>query len=61
MKTIVIIGGSRGIGLAIAKQQAQKNNVVCLSRTKPDFENENIQFLTYNSLTDELHNLDKVD
>jgi NAD(P)-dependent dehydrogenase (short-subunit alcohol dehydrogenase family) len=61
MKTIVIIGGSRGIGLSIAKQQSQNNNVICLSRTKPDFESENLQFLTYNSLTDELPNLDKVD
>ncbi len=61
MKTIVIIGGSRGIGLAIAKQQAPNNNVICLSRNKPDFENENLQFLPYDSLSDELPSIEKID
>lgn len=61
MKTIVIIGGSRGIGLAIAKQQAKKNKVICLSRNKPDFKTENLSHITYNALNDSLPELEEID
>jgi 3-oxoacyl-[acyl-carrier protein] reductase len=61
MKTIVIIGGSRGIGLAIAKQQAKNNKVICLSRNKPEFESENLSYIPYDTLSDSLPELEEID
>lgn len=61
MKTIVIIGGSRGIGLAIAKQQSKNNKIICLSRNKPEFESENLSYIPYDTLSDSLPELEEID
>lgn len=60
MKTIVIIGASRGIGNAIAQQLSSDNQIINISRNNPD----NLQNITnYNLdiLTDELPEIEHVD
>ena len=60
MKTIVIIGASRGIGNAIAQQLSSDNQIINISRNNAD----NLQNVTnYNLdiLTDELPEIDQVD
>jgi len=42
MKTIVVVGGSKGIGLAIVKEFAEYSNVISISRNKSDFEHSNL-------------------
>jgi NAD(P)-dependent dehydrogenase (short-subunit alcohol dehydrogenase family) len=61
MKTIVIIGGSKGIGEAILKSQVNTNKVVNISRSEPDFTHHNLSHFTCDILTDELPDLDQVD
>ena len=61
MKTIVIIGGSKGIGKAILEQQLVHNKVICLSRTAPELKHEHLSFHSLNILTDELPELEEVD
>lgn len=61
MKTIVIIGGSKGIGKAILEQQLVDHKVICLSRTKPELQHENLSFHTLDILTDELPIFEEVD
>ena len=43
MKTIVIIGGSKGIGKAIALSHLELNKVINISRTAPDFVHANLE------------------
>jgi len=61
MKTIVIIGGSKGIGEAILKSQVNTNKVVNISRSEPDFTHHNLSHYSCDVLTDELPDLDQVD
>ena len=61
MKTIVIIGGSKGIGKAISQMKLNLNKVINLSRTKPDFEHVNLTHYTCDILKDELPDLNSVD
>lgn len=50
VRTIVIVGGSRGIGAAVAQQaKAAGNRVVVLSRTEPAFEVD--QYLQWDALS----------
>ena len=56
MKNILLIGGSYGIGLAIAKELENKNNIFIASRTAEGIENLNVTHIPFDVLTD---NLDK--
>jgi 3-oxoacyl-[acyl-carrier protein] reductase len=56
MKNILLIGGSYGIGLAIAKELENKNNIFIASRTSEGLENLNVTHIPFDVLTD---NLDK--
>ena len=56
MKNILLIGGSYGIGLAIAKELENKNNIFIASRTSEGLENLNVNHIPFDVLTD---NLDK--
>lgn len=59
MRTIVIIGGSRGIGNAILKAQLQLNNkVINISRNSPEINHPNLKHYSCDILTDELPNLE---
>lgn len=49
-KTIVLIGGSSGIGLALAKILQADHNVIVASRTKDGLENLDVTHITYDVL-----------
>ena len=61
MKTVVIIGGSKGIGKAISNVLLDTCNVVNISRSQPEFTHQNLTHYTCDILTDELPDLEKVD
>lgn len=52
MKNILLIGGSQGIGLAIVKELANKNNLYVASRTSQGLENLNVTHIPFDALTD---------
>jgi NAD(P)-dependent dehydrogenase (short-subunit alcohol dehydrogenase family) len=62
MKNIVIIGGSKGIGFEILKQQiAQNNTVFNLSRNEPEVSNINLTHFDINVLQDTLPEIENID
>ena len=61
MKSILIIGGSRGIGRAILEQQVIDNKVVAFSRGEIDFEHQNLVHYQLDAIKDELPDLEVVD
>ncbi len=60
MKTIVIIGGSKGIGEAILRNQLNIHKVVNISRSKPLIIHKNLVHYNCDILSDELPDLDEV-
>ena len=54
MKTIIIIGGSKGIGKAISKRLLANHSVVNISRTVPDFSHNNLTHYSCDVLSDDL-------
>lgn len=54
MKNILLIGGSQGIGLAIAQELSNKSNLYVASRTSQGLENLNLTHLPFDALTDTL-------
>jgi len=61
MKTIVIIGGSKGIGEAILRSQLNTHKVINISRSKPSIIHENLLHYNCDILVDELPDLNEVD
>ena len=62
MKNIVIIGGSKGIGFEILKQQLANNNQVYnISRNAPEVSNPNLKHFQLNVLTDTLPEIEHID
>ncbi len=53
-KNIVLIGGSHGIGLAMAKELQNNHNVFVASRTKEEIEDLDITHIPFDALTDTL-------
>jgi NAD(P)-dependent dehydrogenase (short-subunit alcohol dehydrogenase family) len=60
MKTIVIIGASRGIGNAIAQQLSSDNKIINISRNNAD-NLHNVRNYNLDILTDELPDIEQVD
>ena len=54
MKNILLIGGSYGIGLAIAKELQHSNNVLIASRTNQEIINLNVTHIAFDATTDTL-------
>lgn len=54
MKNILLIGGSYGIGLAIAKELQNNNNVFIASRTNEGLEDLNVTHIPFDTTTDTL-------
>lgn len=52
-KNILIIGGSSGIGLALAEYLAPQNNVIIASRTNDSIKHLNVQHVFYDATQDE--------
>ena len=61
MKTIVIIGGSKGIGNTIIQKELTNSNVINISRSKPGFEHPNLTHHWCDILKEDLPELGKVD
>ncbi len=62
MKNIVIIGGSKGIGFEILKQQLANNNQVFnISRNAPEISNPNLKHFELNVLVDTLPEIENID
>ena len=54
MKTVVIIGGSKGVGEAILRSQLNTHKVINISRSKPSIIHENLLHYNCDILVDEL-------
>lgn len=52
-KSILLIGGSYGIGLEIATQLAEKYNVYVASRTKEELDNISVNHITFDASVDD--------
>lgn len=61
MKTIIIIGGSKGIGKAIAQQLLPTHYIINVSRTKPEYTHNNLTHHFCDVLTDDLPEIEKAD
>lgn len=61
MKTIVVIGGSKGIGNAIVKTLVDTHKVINISRSTPEFTHENLEHHSCDVLSDELPEIESVD
>lgn len=59
MKTIVVVGGSSGIGKAIVSKLRETHNIINISRTTPE-EHINVKHYSGDILTDELPLLEEV-
>lgn len=53
-KNVLLIGGSHGIGLSIAKKLVENYNVYIASRTSTGLENMNITHIKFDATSDEL-------
>jgi 3-oxoacyl-[acyl-carrier protein] reductase len=58
MKTVIVIGGSKGIGNAIVSNLMANNKVINISRTAPEQTHENLTHITCNVVQDELPEID---
>lgn len=61
MKTFIIIGGSKGIGKAIAERLLPQHKVINLSRTAPKLSHENLSHHDCDVLKDQLPALEVAD
>jgi len=61
MKTILIIGGSKGIGEAIANSLLINHKVINFSRTQPDMVHDNLSHFSIDILKDDLPELENLD
>ncbi|MGZ0016960.1 SDR family NAD(P)-dependent oxidoreductase [Yeosuana sp. AK3] len=61
MKTIIIIGGSKGIGNAILENSLSNHKVLNISRTSPPQEHTNLTHISCDVLKDDLPVIEAVD
>ena len=61
MKTIIIVGGSKGIGEAIVKKLIPNYLIINLSRSKPHIEHQNLKHYNCDVLSDELPAIERAD
>jgi 3-oxoacyl-[acyl-carrier protein] reductase len=61
MKTIVIVGGSKGIGSAIINTLVDTHKIINISRTAPDLTHHNLTHHTCDILIDELPEIESID
>ena len=54
-KNILIIGGSSGIGLALAELLASNNNIYVASRSNENVKHLNVQHITFDATQEELN------
>lgn len=61
MKTIVIVGGSKGIGNAILNSLVHTHKIINISRTSPELSHPNLVHYTCDILKDDLPNIESLD
>jgi NAD(P)-dependent dehydrogenase (short-subunit alcohol dehydrogenase family) len=61
MKTLLIVGGSKGIGNSILKKLAPTHKIINISRTEPDFKHQNVSHFGLNVLEDQLPDIEQLD
>jgi NAD(P)-dependent dehydrogenase (short-subunit alcohol dehydrogenase family) len=61
MKTIIIVGGSKGIGKAIIEKLIPNYLIINLSRSKPHIEHQNLKHYNCDVLSDELPAIERAD
>jgi short-subunit dehydrogenase len=61
MKTILIIGGSKGIGQAVIQNLVATHKIINISRSKPHITNTNLIHYNCNVLNDELPEIEQID
>ena len=61
MKTVIIIGGSKGIGRAIIKTLIDSHKIINISRTTPELSHSNLTHHTCDVLHDELPAIEAAD
>ncbi|MCB0473502.1 MAG: SDR family oxidoreductase, partial [Flavobacteriaceae bacterium] len=61
MKTLLIVGGSKGIGKAILSRHLPDHKIINLSRSSPDLKHENLTHIPFDVLHDELPVVETID
>ncbi|MBV7267719.1 SDR family NAD(P)-dependent oxidoreductase [Winogradskyella luteola] len=61
MNTIIVVGGSKGIGNAIVSSLLPSQKVINISRTSPEQSHENLTHYNCNVLNDELPEIESAD
>jgi len=61
MRTVLIIGGSKGIGSSLLNNLIEKNKVINISRTSPSFNHDNLIHHSCDILKDELPEIQQID
>lgn len=61
MRTILIIGGSKGIGKAVVSEMIDTHKIINFSRSTPALSHPNLEHFTLDVLKDELPELDALD
>ncbi|MCB0461865.1 MAG: SDR family oxidoreductase [Flavobacteriaceae bacterium] len=61
MKTIIVVGGSKGIGKALVKLLLKSHKVINISRTEPEFSHDNLKHMSCDVILDNLPNIEEAD
>jgi 3-oxoacyl-[acyl-carrier protein] reductase len=61
MRTIIVIGGSRGIGNAIVNSLLASHKVINISRTAPEQQHANLTHMACDVINDELPDIEEAD
>lgn len=61
MRTVILVGGSKGIGNAIATNLLENNKVINISRTVPEQSHTNLKHISCDILSDELPEIEEAD
>jgi len=61
MKTILVVGGSRGIGKEVVKKLLPENKVVSISREASDLEHENLTQIELDAVKGDLPEMEEID
>jgi 3-oxoacyl-[acyl-carrier protein] reductase len=61
MRTVILVGGSKGIGNAIATNLLENNKVINISRTVPELSHTNLKHISCDILSDELPEIEEAD
>lgn len=61
MKTVIIVGGSKGIGKALAQKLLPTHHVINISRTAPEYSHDNLTHYSCDILKDDLPDIEHAD